>query len=309
LRLIRSMESYVLLDERWLHRLRGIELSDELLEELVLALAEVPVLEVGREELEEMRRLVGLWREGYAVPFPALVELLGRAEAERALEEARAVIEGRELMAEPDANLEVAREFCGLVDAERVLDVGSGFGWVPVLLSWRAEVVALDSAYSRRVMVEEGCLRVEGTNIVLSPWVRMLGEVRCYGDFAALFWKMHGARMERISLRCADATRLEELFVDDKPECATAFFSFNHMREWRSVLRSLAGVVEVVYAAIYAEHLQWFPVKGSYGWMEGLGVRAVELEEMLQTAEAMGFDAEVIEGSCRHLAEFAVLHR
>ncbi len=320
LRFILCMERYVLLSEGWLERLRGVELSREVLEELVLATASEPVVEIGEEVLAEVAEVAGLWREGYAVPFSALVELLGRERAEDALRSAVAVIPEEELVAEPDASFEVAREFCGLVRGERVLDIGSGFGWVPVLLSQRCRVFALDSAYDRRVVrVGEG-LRVEGTNIVLSGWVAALGEVRCYADFATLFWSAHGARMESIGVLCGDARRAEDarwVRGAEKPpslrgffDCATAFFSFNHMEGWEEVLRSLKGVLAGnarVYVALYPEHLRFFPVKGTYRWEEELGVRVFGREELVRCAEDAGYGVEVVR--CGSLAEFVVLHR
>ncbi|NOZ58785.1 MAG: hypothetical protein GXO66_04320, partial [Euryarchaeota archaeon] len=97
-------ELYVLLSEESLARVAPL-LSDDrsFLEELYLALATEPVVEIPEDALELLRENVALWRRGYAVPLRALEEVEHLTGEELELEFV-AMLSSEELEAEPDAS-------------------------------------------------------------------------------------------------------------------------------------------------------------------------------------------------------------
>jgi SAM-dependent methyltransferase len=233
-----------------------------------------------------------------------------------------------ELEAEPDANYAFAREFCSRVTGSRVLDVASGFGWVPVLLSRRAKVYALDSAYDNRIVYEEDRIYIEGTTIELFPgfpegqaFIRANRErFTRYADFARLFWERHGARLENITLLLGDASDLGSARTLEGEEVApahfdsaTLFFALNHVGgAWRRVLHEASGAVRdggTLHVAIYREYLARFPLKGAYDWAEQLGIEIVPLEELLKAAEALGLKAEVSRHQGESLYHMVVMEK
>ncbi|WP_456474315.1 class I SAM-dependent methyltransferase, partial [Candidatus Pyrohabitans sp.] len=295
-------EFYVLLEDAALTKVRDY-LSDDrrLLEELYLALAPEPVLEIEDEALALLRENVHLWRQGYAIPLAVLEELerLSGRELELGF---LAMLSGEELEAEPDANIAFAREFCDSVRGERVLDIASGFGWVPVLLSSRAHVYALDSAYENPIVYGEDRIYIAGTTIELFPgftegqaFIRANREkFTRYADFAKLFWEKHGAELENITLLQGDAS---DLSLTQTFDSVTIFFGLNHIgKAWRRVLSEALRVLcegGKLHIAIYREHLAKFPLKGAYDWAEQLGVEIIALEELLKEAKALGLKPEV----------------
>lgn len=295
-------ETYVLLEETALTKVRDYLSEDRrLLEELYLALAPEPVLEIEDEALALLRENVHLWRQGYAIPLSVLEELerLSGRELELGF---LAMLSGEELEAEPDANITFAREFCGSVTGEKVLDIASGFGWVPVLLSSKAHVYALDSAYENPIVYEEERIYIEGTTIELFPgftegqaFIRANREkFTRYADFAKLFWEKHGAELENITLLQGDASNLSLTQTFDS---VTIFFGLNHIgKAWRQVLSEALRVLRrhgKLHIAIYREYLAKFPLKGAYDWAEQLDVEIIALEELLKEARALGLKPEV----------------
>ncbi|NOZ59927.1 MAG: class I SAM-dependent methyltransferase [Euryarchaeota archaeon] len=323
-------ELYVLLSEESLARVAPLLGDDRsFLEELYLALATEPVAEIPEEELELLKENVALWRRGYAVPLRALEEV-ERLSGEELELEFVAMLSSNELEAEPDASFAFAREFCGYVKGERVLDVASGFGWVPVLLSGRAQVYALDSAYANPIVYGEDRIYIEGTTIELFPgfpegqaFIRANREkFTRYADFAMLFWERHGARLENITLLQGDASSLStaRTLEGDSPlklagafDSVTIFFGLNHVgRAWRRVLREACGALReggTIHVAIYREYLARFPLKGAYDWAEQLGIEIVPLEELLKEAEALGLKPKLRRHSGESLYHMVVMEK
>ncbi len=323
-------ELYVLLSDDALARVRHLLRDDrEFLEELYLALASEPVLEIDDNALELLGDNIALWKRGYALPLTVLEELERFSGKELELGFV-AMLSSDELEAEPDANYAFAREFCGYVKGERVLDVASGFGWVPVLLSERAQVYALDSAYANPIVYGEDRIYIEGTTIELFPgfpegqaFIRANREkfIR-YADFARLFWERHGARLENITLLQGDASSLStaRTLEGDSPltlteafDSVTIFFGLNHIgKAWRRVLGEACGALReggTIHVAIYKEYLARFPLKGAYDWAEQLGIEIVPLEELLKEAEALGLKPKLRRHSGESLYHMVVMEK
>jgi SAM-dependent methyltransferase len=312
-------ELFVLLSDDVMARVRDYLRDDrEFLEELYLVLAPEPVLEIDDDALELLRDNLALWRRGYAIPLAALEEakrfVTGNASLRSLQRGFLVMLSSEELEAEPDANYAFAKEFCSSVKGEKVLDVASGFGWVPVLLSERAHVYALDSAYKNPIIYEEDRIYIDGTTIELFPgfpegqaFIRANREkFTCYADFARLFWEKHGAKLENITLLQGDASNLSSVrsLGGDSPltlteafDSVTIFFGLNHIgKAWRRVLSEASRVLRrhgKLHVAIYREYLAKFPLKGAYNWAEQLGIEIIPLEELLKEAEALDLKAKV----------------
>jgi SAM-dependent methyltransferase len=306
-------EKYVLLRPGAVKKLRTAlaSPSDELLEELFLALADYPVEIITQEDRELLLDNIRYWLRGYAVPSTALRELELRHPGLRGLEEKAAlVLSGEEIAVEPDVNLEFAREFSRHVDAREVLDVASGFGWIPVLLSKRAKVFALDKAYLNRILYQRDRIVIEGTTIELFPGSpaareymrRRKDKFRDYRDFACLFWSSRGAEMGNITLlqgdasnmgKCRDLTNGRDYGIaSGSIEAVTCFFGFNHIPSWREALKEVYRVLAKggeAWITLYREYLEKFPLKFAYNWAEQLGVNMVKIKEFRELAAKLGF--------------------
>ena len=308
------MHEYVLLSEESLDRVRRLLREDRsFLEELYLALATEPVLEIQEEALELLRQNLSFWRRGYAIPLRALEEL-ERLSGEELELDYEAMLGSEELEAEPDASYAFAREFCARVEGESVLDIASGFGWVPVLLSQRAQVYALDSAYENPIVYGEDRIYIAGTTIELFPgfpegqaFIRANRErFTRYADFARLFWERHGARLEHITLLQGDASELGSVrclgkgALPESFDSVTIFFGLNHVgKAWRRVLREASRALREqgrLHVALYREYLARFPLKGAYDWAEQLDIEVIPLEELLKEAESLDLRARLVRG-------------
>lgn len=310
-------EKYVLLGRGGVEKLERVLASpgEELLEELFLALADYPVELITQEDKELLLDNIRYWRRGYAMPLTALRELELRYPRLRGIEhKAVLVLEGEEIAVEPDVNLEFARGFAEYVKAGEVLDVASGFGWIPVLLSRRAKVLALDKAYLNRVIYQEDRVFIEGTTIELFPGAAGAGEylrregVRDYRDFARLFWSSRKAEMGNILLlqgdasdmtKCRDLTSGREYGIaSGSLEAVTCFFGFNHIAPWREALKEVYRVLAKggeAWVTLYREYLGKFPLKFVYNWVEQLGVTMVKIKEFRELAAKLGFKVTPID--------------
>jgi ubiquinone/menaquinone biosynthesis C-methylase UbiE len=297
---------------RWLkQRLRG---GDALLEDLFLALADFPVDEITPEDKELLRANMRYWKRGYAMPMTVVRELGGR----RPLKIERdfpLILRGVDIAVEPDVNYDYAREFVERVNADEVLDIGSGFGWIPALLSRKARVYALDKAYLNRIIYGDDRITIEGTNIELFPGSptarrrmrREKDEYRHYRDFARLFWSSRGAKMDNITQLQGDATdmrRCRDLMRDmdysvasGSLEAVTCFFSLNHISPWQGVLKEVHRVLAnggEALITLYKEHLEKFPVKFVYDWVEQLGAEIIKYGELEGFSRALGFKVSLV---------------
>lgn len=314
-------EMYVLLDEASLDRIKDLLTEDrKLLEELYLALASEPVLEIEEDAIELLKSNLALWKQGYAIPMTALEELERFAGRELELGFV-AMLGEEELEAEPDASYTFAEEFCSHVRGKKVLDVASGFGWVPVLLSKSAHVFALDSAYDNPIVYEEDRIYIAGTTIELFPgfpegqaFIRANRErFTRYADFARLFWERQGAKLENITMLKGDAADLrsvssldgEQVKLEEAFDSVTIFFGLNHVGgAWRRVLREASCALRRggrLHVAIYREYLAKFPLKGAYDWTEQLGITIMPLGALVEEAEALGLKVRVIRHSGERL--------
>lgn len=287
---------------KWIKkRLKG---GDALIEDLFLALADFPVEEITPEDKEILRANMRYWRRGYAVPMTVIRELGGRDL------DFQLVLKGDDIAVEPDVNYDFAREFAGHMEAEEVLDVGSGFGWMPALLSSKARVYAMDKAYLNRITYEEDRVGIEGTNIELFPGsptaraklLREKDDYRCYADFARLFWRSRGAVLENVTQLMGDAAHMRDCLdltrsaphgvASGSAEAVTCFFSLNHIPAWRDVLKEVHRVLaknKVALVTLYKEHLERFPVKFVYDWVEQLGVNMIDYRVFVKYSRSLGF--------------------
>jgi SAM-dependent methyltransferase len=305
-------EDYVVLKQKPLRLLRAVlkNPKEKLLDEIILALADYPVDMITRESKELLRENIRYWLKGYAVPFTVLKEV-GFKEPEK---KAQLLLRGEDIAVEPDVNYEFASDFTSRIKAEKILDIASGFGWVPPLLSKKAKVLALDKAYLNRVIYQEDRIYIDGTTIELFPdsraareYIKKERKLRDYRDFALLFWNSRKACMDNITLLQGDATDLrscqnlnkqEGFPIDDESfEAATCFFAFNHIPNWRGALKETYRVLMEggeAWTTLYREHLERFPVKFAYNWTEHLKTKIVKIEEFTMQAEKAGFRVKPI---------------
>jgi SAM-dependent methyltransferase len=300
-------ENYALLKKDALGLMRRVLSTPrkERLEDLFLALADYPVEVITPEDMELLTDNVRYWLMGYAVPVTALREL-GIKDPER---RSSIVLRGEDIAVEPDVNHDFARDFVSRVKGGTILDVASGFGWIPPLLSKRARVLAVDKAYLNRVVYAEERIHIENTTIELFPdsptarsYLMKVRKLKDYRDFAVFFWKSHGAAVENIVplqgdasdlRRCVDLSTADDYSVmDGSVDAVTCFFSFNHMPAWRSALEEVYRVLKdggEAWVALYREYLQKFPVKFAYDWAEQLGIKIVEIKDFQEQARDLGF--------------------
>lgn len=188
------------------------------LEELYLSTTSEVVSEIPESAIEELEENVKLWREGYALPLEVLREARRIKENSSSIdmEDFEAILHGEELLAEPDSDYGKARNFCSQVTGRVVLDIASGFGWIPLLLSRGKRVFALDSSYLNQIIYGRERVYIEGTSIELFPDFpegrALLREEKLerFADFAWLFWEQHEARLEDIVMLQGDASNLGE---------------------------------------------------------------------------------------------------
>ena len=300
-------EEYALLKRDTLRLLRAVLSTHrkERLEDLFLVLADFPVEVIAPEDLELLADNIKYWLRGYAIPVTALREL-GIKDIER---RSTIILRGDEIAVEPDVNSEFARDFVSRVEGDLILDMASGFGWIPPLLSSKARVLAVDKAYLNRVIYGEDRIHIENTTIELFPdsstarrYLMQVRRLRDYRDFAVFFWESHDAVMENILplqgdacdlRRCLNLKTGKEYSVKDgSVDAVTCFFSFNHIPPWRSALKEAYRVLKdggQTWTALYREHLQKFPVKFAYDWAEQLGIKIVEIKDFQEQAEDIGF--------------------
>lgn len=274
------------------------------LEELYLALAEEVVVEIDEEAIEELREHIDRWLSGYAVPLEAIREAQRIRKVEEDIEYEMSIYE-EDIEAEPDANYQFAREFCSLVREEVVLDIASGFGWIPAILSRSKHVIAVDKNYSSEIVEAPEGRFVAGTNIQI-----FVPGFKTYADFCKAFWLSVGADISRIEMISADATELSRIPEVKRAQVATCFFGLNHIPQWEKVLEEVrkAGI-ENMYVALYSEELAKFPVKGIYDWTEKLGFHIVPIEEFKSCVEGLGMHAHEVEHDNRAIYRVFRIYR
>ncbi len=328
------MLMYALPKDEALEKIKGyFSLDREFLEELFLATAQDVVMEIPEEALEELKRNVELWLQGYAVPLEVLEEAKRIKEGNPFISELKdafkVVIPGEDLTAEPDANYNFSKHFSELVEGNVVLDLASGFGWIPVFLSRKKRVLALDYSYNNRIIYEEDRIYIEGTTIELFPGYpegrAFLREkkLEIYADFAELFWEAQDAKLENIVILQGDAKNLKEALSikenkkiplrEEEIKAVTCFFGLNHIgRGWEKVVKEVYSLLKEggkAYFALYSEHLEKFPLKGFYDWTEALEIEIIPLKNFLSEAERAGFSAEVVEHPREDLYSIVVLEK
>ncbi len=268
---------YVLLSKR------GQELFNKIsknvnVDEVILALSPTPVYEITDEMRRYVEELIKLWKNGYAMPLEALKEIKYQFSGSRDLgsfkKEIEVSIHGSLLIAEPDANYEFALEFCKRIkdQAQRVLDVASGFGYIPAILSKKYKVYALDKNYDNRIVLKNGRAFVENTNIEIKKYSE---DIKTYKDFCKAFWGFLGANLDNIKFIVADAEKIE-----GKYDIITCFFGLNHVENWIKVMESIRkSAMKRIYITIYREYLEKFPIKFTYNWLKELGVKMVSFKD------------------------------
>ncbi len=274
------------------------------LEELYLALATEVVVEIDSEAVEELKSQIDRWLSGYAVPLEAIREAQRIKGLEERVEYELSIYE-EDIRAEPDANYEFARHFCSFVEGDVIVDIASGFGWIPAILSRSRQVIAVDKNYSSEIVETPEGRFVSGTNIQI-----FVPGFKTYAEFCRAFWQNVGANLQRIEMVSGDATRLSEIPQVKKAQSATCFFGLNHIPEWKEVLREAerAGI-EKIYIALYSEELAKFPVKGIYDWIERLGFQIVPIEEFKRHIAELGMNIEEIKHPNRAIYRIFRIYR
>jgi SAM-dependent methyltransferase len=313
-------EEYALLNEETLEKVKTY-LRDSVAEELLLSISYEPLLEITKEDLDQFKEIMDYWRKGHAMPVSALEELRRIRTGSPSIVDLRrgfvVTLYGEEISVEPDVNLEFAQEFVDYIEAKEILDIASGFGWIPPLFSRKGRVLALDNSYSNRIIFDkDGKMRVEGTNIELFPdWpsakeyiMKRKKEFREYKDFAKLFWRSHGANLDNIVLLRGDATDLrncydltngrESQIGDNSIQTVTCFFGLNHIGKlWKDVLRETYRVLTpegIALISIYKEYLERFPLKFAYNWTRKLGIEIIKIEELEKFSGYLKFEFRLI---------------
>ncbi len=297
-------EEYVLIKKGALRKVRPyLKADDKVLEELFLATATGPVFEITREDLKFMKEMVAFWKDGYAMPLSAVEEMkriYPTLNALKNIEKDFAVIfRGEDIEVEPDVNFEFAREFLTHIRSEEILDIASGFGWIPPLFSRRGKVKAVDSSYDNRIVYNrDGTINIEGTSITLFPHSpldreylsRRKEEFQTYRDFAVFFWKSVGANLDNITVIREDATDMEQ--KTDSVDAVTCFFGLNHLAEWKEVIGEVSRILMpggTFLISIYREYLEKFPVKFSYNWVKEIPATIIDKKELLSYSKKLGF--------------------
>jgi|GEM_PF-2470788 SAM-dependent methyltransferase len=317
-------DEFILLNEKSLRVLKSyLEDKDAILEDLLLAVSIAPLDEILEEDKRYFRRIMEYWEEGYAIPVSSFEELkrikTGDASIESFRNDVSLSLFGEEIAVEPDVNYKYAKEFVNYIDSAEILDIASGFGWIPPLFSKRGRVLALDNSYTKKIFFDrDGKVWIEGTNIELFPdWPEAKeflrenrAEFQIYKDFAQLFWESQGADIGKITFlqgnagsmnRCYDLSHRKEFEIyDGSVEYVTCFFGFNHIStNFREVLREISRVLArggKALVTLYNELLEKFPVKFSYTWVEELEIKMINLREFKKNAEKLGFNIELLKG-------------
>ncbi len=237
--------------------------------------------------LEKLRRNLRLkkykdyvyWINGYAIPENVLKEIgLSKKYIRYSIDESF-------LVAEPDANLEIALNFCRKIfDHEnmkkmRVLDIASGFGYVPALLSKRYDVIATDLNYLKRIKRIDGRFFVDNTNIEIFVNIDNYN-LKYFYHFSRFVWKKLGGDVDRIFVISCDVSKIP--LKDSSIDIVTCFFSFNHISNWKKCIDEIYRVLKhggKVYVTLYKEILEKFPIKGSYNWLRDLSLKIIDLNE------------------------------
>ncbi len=269
---------YVLLSEKGLKLFNKIAKNVDI-EELILAVSPEPITNITEDMKKNAEELLSFWKRGSAIPMEALKEIKRQFSGSRNLgalkREILVKIYGSYLIAEPDANYDFALEFCSRItaSANEVLDVASGFGYIPAILSKKFKVYALDKNYNNRVVVKNGRAYIENTNIEIK---RYFDDIKTYKDFCKAFWEYLGADLKNIEFIVADAENIE-----GKYDIITCFFGLNHVENWLNVMESIKNSVrKKVYITIYREYLEKFPIKFTYNWTKEIGVKIVNFNEL-----------------------------
>jgi len=296
-------EEYVLLKKRALEKIGPyLEADDKFLEELFLATAREPVFEIEEEDLEFMNEMVAFWKKGYAIPSSAVDEMKRIHPALKNIgKDFAAVFRGEDIEVEPDVNFEFAKEFLTHVHSKEILDIASGFGWIPPLFSKRGKVKAIDISYDNKIVHKrEGggtiTTNIEGTSIALFPdspadreyLFENKEEFRTYRDFAMLFWKSVGANLENITAISEDATDMKQRA--DSVGTVTCFFGLNQIPGWKEVIKEVSRILVpggTFLISIYREYLERFPVKSSYNWIKDIPAAMIEKKELLKYSKIL----------------------
>lgn len=312
-------EQYVLPNEKALKTIKTYLKDDETIDELILSSAVEPVLEITDDDRRFIKEIISYWKRGYAIPLGILEEVKRISTGDVSLKNLEGDfilrLYGEEIMVEPDVNLEFAEEFLQYVSGAEILDIASGFGWIPPLLSKRSKVFALDNSYTNKIVYREnGTAMIEGTSIQLFPdssfkaFMPKKEEFQTYRDFAMLFWKSQNAELGRIVLlegdaanmrRCRDLTNNKEFEIKDNSFATiTCFFGLNHIGDsWKDVLKEIYRVLKPGgkgLVAIYKEYLEKFPIRFAYDWVDQFGMNIIKHDEFLASAKNIGFKTRLI---------------
>jgi SAM-dependent methyltransferase len=317
-------EEYILPNERLLKVIRSyLEDKDSVAEEILLSISDEPILEVQDEDRKFISETMDYWEKGYAIPLSALEELkrihTGNPSVDAFKEDFLITLFGEEIEVEPDVNLEFAYDFIMHIRSREILDIASGFGWIPPLFSKKGRVLALDNSYTNRIIYgEDGRLTIEGTSIEIFPsWseakeyvMQNREQFQQYKDFAKLFWASHGASMGNITLLQGDATNMgrcldlskggEYTIGENSIKTITCFFGLNHIgNAWTEVLEEIYRVLAPggeALITIYREYLEKFPVKFSYDWTAQLKIGIIGIRYLEKKSTELGFKIKHIDG-------------
>lgn len=325
---------YVLPKKEAIEEIKGYFSTDrEFLEELFLATTSDVVMDITEDNIKELKDNVELWVQGYAIPLEVLEEArrikAGELSTLEFKEDFEAVLTKDDLKAEPDANHEYSEHFAGLVEGKNVLDIASGFGWIPVFLSRNKKVFALDYSYNNRIIYDKDRTYIEDTTIELFSGypegiVFIQNEkLETYADFSELFWRAHGAEANNITVLQGNARNLKEALSvrdnmrvslkEENIEAVTCFFGLNHIaKNWEKVIREIYSLLKeggTAYFALYSEFLEKFPLKGFYDWTAALEIEIIPLKRFLEEVERVGFKYSIVKHPRTDLYTIVILEK
>ncbi len=325
---------YVLPKKEAIEEIKGYFSTDrDFLEELFLAITRDVVMDIPEDNIKELKDNIELWVQGYAIPLEVLEEVrrikAGKTSTLEFKEDFEAVLTEDDLKAEPDANYEYSEHFAGLVEGKTVLDIASGFGWIPVFLSRNKKVLALDYSYNNRIIYDKDRTYIEDTTIELFPGYPegrvflQYEKLETYADFAELFWRAQGAEVNNITVLQGNARNLKEALSvrdnmkvslkEENIEVVTCFFGLNHIaKNWKKVISEVYSLLNEggkAYFAIYSEFLEKFPLKGFYDWTEALEIEIIPLKRFCEEVERAGFKYSIVEHSRTDLYTIVILEK
>ena len=229
------------------------------------------------------------WIHGYAIPENVFKKL--NISRKYILYE----IDEEYLIAEPDANIEFAYDFCKeFKDGSIVVDIASGFGYVPAILSKRFFVIAIDLNYGKKIVKSGDRYFIKDTNIevYINPEEYSL---KNYADFSRFVWESLGGNLSNIRLIISDINLIP--IKTSSVDYVSSFFGLNHVKHWKKAVHETFRILKkggYFISTIYKEILEKFPIKNSYEWVKDIGINIISLDEYLECINKL-FEIEFVE--------------